>query len=45
MRSAVFFLGADELRSCAPESAAFLFTDFVVFSAELHYTNCVPDFC
>jgi hypothetical protein len=35
-----------KLRSCAPESVAFFLRTLVFcFSAELHYRNCVPDFC
>ena len=45
MRSADFFFGG-KLRSCAPGSAVFFYgLCFFSFSAELHYTNCVPDFC
>ena len=36
-----------KLGSCAPKLVAKKNTDFSIFqfSAELHYTNCVPDFC
>ena len=47
MRSAEQKKSGATLRSCDPESIAKKNADFsfVSFSAELHYTNCVPDFC
>ena len=49
LRSAVFFFRRKikiKLRSCAPESVAFFLRTLVFcFSAELHYRNCLPDFC
>ena len=42
-----FFFFGGKLGSCAPKLVAKKNTDFSIFqfSAELHYTNCVPDFC
>ena len=40
-----FFFSAELLGACAPWSVAFVFFYGLCPSAELHYTNCVPDFC